>query len=83
MAPADSYRRYGRRFEQIRLPKTKTEREALMPTIDQDGWTLLRAVYAETQQTQLRALARVERLRRVWIQLFGPTMTRPEEPTYG
>lgn len=70
LAPADWYRRYGRRFEQIRLPKTKTEREALMQTIGQDGRTLLSAVYAETQQIQLRMLESVERLRRVWVQQF-------------
>lgn len=70
LAPADWYRRYGRRFEQFRLPKTTTEREALMHTIGQDGRTLLTAVSAATQQPHLRALESVERLRRVWMQQF-------------
>jgi transposase len=68
--PADWYRRYGRRFETIRLPKTKAERDTLMLTIGADGRTLLAAVYAEAQPAHLRALASVERLRRIWIQQF-------------
>lgn len=38
--------RYGARFDNYRLPKSKTERQALGEQIGIDGRTLLKALYA-------------------------------------
>ena len=40
------FSRYGQRFEQMRLPKERAEREVLMETIGADGVYLLEAVAA-------------------------------------
>jgi hypothetical protein len=40
------FSRYGQRFEQMRLPKERSEREVLMETIGADGAYLLEAVAA-------------------------------------
>jgi transposase len=37
IARSEWFTRYGRRFEQMRLPKERTEREALLETIGADG----------------------------------------------
>ena len=69
--------RYGRRFEQMRLPKGQAEREALLVTIGEDGIFLLEAVRAAlesssmaAQAEQMRGLPGVEFLRRMWIQQY-------------
>jgi len=68
---------YGRRFEQMRLPKESAEREALLVTIGEDGLYLLEAVRALSespehveQGEQMRELPGVEFLRRMWIQQY-------------
>ena len=77
MAPSEWFARYGRRFEQIRLPKEQVEREALLLTIGEDGAYLLEAVRVAgdrpaqpAQAEQIRQLPAVEFLRRMWIQQY-------------
>jgi transposase len=70
IAKPEWFIRYGRRFEQMRLPKEKTEREALLETIGTDGAYLLEAVRACANAEQLRQLKGVEFLRRMWIQQY-------------
>lgn len=64
------FARYGRRFEQMRLPKEPAERQALLVTIGEDGASLLEAVQTAAQAKQLRELPGVEFLRRMWIQQY-------------
>lgn len=74
LAPAEWYDRYSRRFEDSRLPKTASEREALATTIGADGFYLLDAIYSTTILTQLQQLPAVEILRQVWLQqYYAPT----------
>jgi transposase len=70
IAPPEWFMRYGRRFEQLRLPKDREERATLLETIGTDGWVLFEAVRTAPQMEQLRQLAGVELLRRVWIQQY-------------
>ncbi len=77
IARPEWFARYGRRFEQMRLPKEPAEREALLVTIGEDGKHLLEAVRGLTeslghapQAEQLRELPGVEFLRRMWVQQY-------------
>lgn len=77
IAQPEWFTRYGRRFEQMRLPKEQAEREALLVTIGEDGAFLLEAVRAATESPehsaeveQMRELPGVEFLRRMWIQQY-------------
>jgi transposase len=70
IAKPEWFERYGRRFEQMRLPKGKAEREAWLEAIGADGRDLLEAVRLSTQAEQLRQLPAVEFLRRMWIQQY-------------
>lgn len=70
IARSEWFTRYGRRFEQMRLPKEQTERQALLVTIGEDGAFLLEAVQTAAQAKQLRELPGVEFLRRMWIQQY-------------
>lgn len=62
--------RYGQRFDSIRLPKVREEREQLSGLIGLDGFALLSAVYAATTQAQRRQLPGVEIMRQIWIQQY-------------
>lgn len=70
IAPPEWFTRYGRRFEQMRLPKERAEREKLLETIGRDGLLLLEAVRTAPQTEELRPLAGVEFLRRMWLQQY-------------
>ena len=70
IARPEWFARYGRRFEQMRLPKEPAERQALLVTIGEDGAFLLEAVQMAAQAKQLRELPGVEFLRRMWIQQY-------------
>jgi transposase len=65
------YERYGPRFEQYRLPKSKKEQQELAEVVGADGYHLLNAVYAAAEEMPwLREIPAVEVLRRVWVQQF-------------
>ena len=62
--------RYGKRFENYRLPRDKAQREALAALIGADGLALLRALYAPNAPGFVRQLPAVSVLRQVWVQQF-------------
>jgi transposase len=66
----DWFERYGERFEQYRLPRKRSERQALGETIGADGYHLLMAIYEEDAPPWLREIEAVGILRQVWIQQF-------------
>ncbi|MFO7623039.1 MAG: IS1182 family transposase [Anaerolineales bacterium] len=70
IAKPEWFSRYGRRFEQIRLPKEGEKRKALAETIGMDGFYLLETVRVSQRAEELRELAGVEFLRRMWIQQY-------------
>ncbi len=69
-APSAWYERYGRRFEEYRLPPGKAERYALAEQIGADGSALLTALCGPDAPDWLRRIPAVETLRRVWVQQF-------------
>ena len=70
VVPAEWFARYGRRFEQMRLPKKPTEREALMVQIGQDGMALLATLQSAPDGETLGQLAEIVFLRRMWLQQY-------------
>jgi transposase len=68
--PIEWFERYAERFDEFRLPKSKTERQTLSETIGQDGYTLLEMIYQSTTYAWLRDVPAVETLRRVWLQQY-------------
>ena len=68
--PSVWFDRYGRRFEEYRLPSGKPERYALAAEIGADGRRLLAAVEAADAPRWLREVDAVQLLRRVWVQQF-------------
>ncbi len=70
VAKAEWFARYGRRFEQMRLPKEQAERQTLLETIGADGAFLLEAVRTAVEAEQLQELSGVEFLRRIWVQQY-------------
>lgn len=68
--PADWFARYGRRFEEYRLPDALAERTALAERIGADGRHLLAAIAASAECDWLPRVPAVETLRRVWVQQF-------------
>ncbi len=62
--------RYGRRFDDERLPESEKERQALAHTIGADGYRLLEAVSAGSAPGWLREVPAVQLLRQVWVQQF-------------
>src|SRR5512132_2040554 len=70
LAPAEGYRRYGRRVENYHLPKTDAAREELARVVAADGERLLAAVDAATDRTELVQLPAVVTLRRLWAEQY-------------
>lgn len=70
LVPLDWYDRYGPRFQQYRLPKSQSEREALAVTIGLDGHQVLSWVYDPCAPEQVRIHPSVVLLRQVWIQQY-------------
>ena len=64
---ADWFERYGRRFEESRLPKGEAPRYAYAEQIGMDGLQLLNAIYHETAPCWLREVPTVEILRQTWV----------------
>jgi transposase len=83
-APSARYDRYGRRFEEYRLPSGKAERYALAEQIAADGRALLSALDGPDAPDWLRRVPAVETLRQVWEQQFvvraGPPTDQPIQP---
>lgn len=68
--PADWFIRYGRRFDNIRLPKEQAKREQLSETIGTDGSYLLSVVYENLSEAQIQQLPGVELMRQIWLQQY-------------
>jgi transposase len=68
--PTMWFDRYGRRFEEYRLPPGRPERYALAEQIGADGHQLLSAIYDTLAPTWLREVPAVQILRQVWLQQF-------------
>jgi len=63
--------RYGRSFNEYRLPREESERETLAVTIGIDGMSLLKAIYTGIDTPEeLKSLHAVEVLRQVWFQNY-------------
>lgn len=62
--------RYGKRFENYRLPREAAERKGLAATVGRDGSLLLERLYASDAPMHLRELPAVQILRQVWVQQF-------------
>ena len=74
--------RYGPRFENYRLPKAETERQALAVQVGADGFHVLHAVYSSMTPAWLREVPAIDILRRVWLQqYYAPTETVRMRPT--
>ena len=63
-------KRYGRRFDSYRLPKSKEKRLQLATAIGWDGYYLLNAALEEAAPAEVRTLPMVDIMRRVWMQQF-------------
>lgn len=70
VAKSEWFVRYAQRFDSLRLPKEKAEREALIETIGRDGHYLLSVLYESPAGPPLRQLEGVEILRRIWVQQY-------------
>jgi transposase len=68
--PGSWFGRYGRRFDNYRLPSGKAERVALAEQIGADGSALLTALHEPAAPAWLWHVPAVETLRRVWLQQF-------------
>jgi transposase len=67
--------RYGRTWDDDRLPTNQVERDQVVATVWADGLKLLNAVYADDASSELRTVSAVEILRRVWRQNYMPAET--------
>jgi transposase len=88
LAPPAWYERYGRRVEDLRLPKAAAAREAYAGQVGDDGFRLLAALDAPGAPPTLAGLPAVAALRTVWRRHFeqergpdspeGPGRARPQ-----
>jgi transposase len=70
-------KRYARRIEDDRLPRTATEREAYARTVGEDGFALLDRLDGSGTPAGLRSLPQVAVLRQVWTRHFARDDTSP------
>jgi len=80
ITPLAWYERYSRRIEESRLPKATTEREAYAHTVGEDGFMLLDALDTPSVPEGLRALPRIDALRRTWQRHYERTARAPASP---
>src|SRR3989441_11688658 len=80
VTPLAGYARYSRRIEESRLPKATAEREAYAHTVGADGFLLLDALETPAVPEGLRALPRLEALRRTWQRHYERTARAPASP---
>jgi transposase len=65
------YKRYARRIEDDRLPRTAAEREAYARMVGEDGFALLDRLEGPGTPEGLRSLPKVAVLRQVWARHFA------------
>jgi transposase len=66
----DWLERYGPRASEYRLPKSDSKRLSWVQQTGQDGYDLLKAMYADESMTPFCNILAVETLRQVWLQNF-------------
>jgi transposase len=66
----DWLERYGTRFEEYRLPKTKSQRQALADAIGRDGAFLIHQIQAESVMMGQQNLPAVNILCQIWRQQY-------------
>src|SRR5215468_1579526 len=69
--PLEWYESYGPRAESFRLPKDKSQRDALAVQIGVAGYTLMDAIYSRDDAQHLRGLPALEVLRCIWMQQYS------------
>jgi transposase len=77
IAPEAWSKRYARRIEDGRLPRTTAARQAYARTVGEDGFTLLDRLDRPDAPAGLRRLPRVAVLRQVWARHFAREGTPP------
>jgi len=73
-APLEWYERYGKRIEDVRLPRDKTDREAYAQMVGEDGFHFLDAVEAPDAPQEVRELSILATLRRTWQRHYDQTV---------
>ena len=73
LTPLEWYERYGKRIEDVRLPKEKAEREAFAQMVGEDGCHLLDAIEAAEAPKEARDLPVIATLRRTWQRHYDCT----------
>src|SRR5918997_3199779 len=76
LAPLEWYARYGKRIEDIRLPRSQPAREAYAQTVGEDGFRVLDALESPEAPAEARELPSIAALRRTWQRHYERT-----EPT--
>src|SRR5919197_3675383 len=72
-APLEWYERYGKRIEDVRLPRDTADREAYAQMVGEDGFHFLDAVEAAEAPKEVRKLPILESLRRTWQRHYERT----------
>src|ERR671925_482397 len=73
-APLAWYERYGKRIEDVRLPRDKADRETYAQRVGEDGFCFLYAVEAAEAPPEVRQLPILESLRRTWQRHYERTV---------
>jgi transposase len=72
-APLAWYERYGKRIEDVRLPRDKVDREAYAQMVGDDGFSFLEAVEGAEAPKEVRELPILESLRQTWQRHYERT----------
>jgi transposase len=72
-APLAWYERYGKRIEDVRLPRDKADREAYAQMVGEDGFSLLEAVEGAEAPKEVRELPILVSLRQTWQRHYERT----------
>ena len=83
LAPLAWYERYGKRIEDVRLPRDQADREAYAQMVGEDGFSFLEAVEGAEAPKEVRELPILESLRRTWQRHYERTaraLASPGEP---
>ncbi len=73
LAPLAWYERYGKRIEDVRLPRDTAEREAYAQRVGEDGFHFLDALEAAEAPQEARELPVIASLRRTWQRHYDRT----------
>ena len=72
-APLAWYERYGKRIEDVRLPRDQADRDAYAQMVGEDGCHFLDAIEAPDTPQEVRQLPILESLRRTWQRHYERT----------